>query len=60
MHFFFFGEAKWSPSFSETVVAMWTEVLWVWFNQAANGRMEELDHTCTYAHALLNCSITKL
>lgn len=35
------------------------EVLWIGFNQAVNGRIKELAHTLTHAHALSNHTMTK-
>lgn len=40
-------------------MAMGREVLWTWFNQVINGRVEELAHTLTHAHALSNHTMTK-
>lgn len=38
---------------------MGIEVLWIGFTQVINGRIEELAHTLTHAHALPNHSMTK-
>lgn len=38
---------------------MGIEVLWIGFNQVINGRMEELAHALTHAHALPNHTMTK-